>query len=133
MLLRVLYRRLRRMGKKQAKKTRRKTSLAAKARKTARIRAYVRAAKIKPCTDCGNYYPNHMEWDHLSYGPKSRDGFVKLGSWRQVEEELARVQVVCCSCHEAREVSRGGTHGLGKKPCPNLRFRGEPPQPLPVG
>jgi ribosomal protein L25 (general stress protein Ctc) len=79
-------------------------------RKTRRQRNknIIRAAKNIPCEDCGEQKcPNEMTFDHREPSKKlfnlSESRNVTL---KQVEEELAKCDVVCRSCHDKREISR---------------------------
>ena len=105
-------------------------------RRRERTKAVVVAAKTKACADCGLFYGSkHMEFDHR---PGERKRFaVGDGKWRSVKRtkaEIAKCDVVCCGCHEKREVSRGRQHGmgLGRHRCPNVDLRATlVPLPLP--
>lgn len=59
-----------------------------------------------PCTDCHiKYGPHVMEFDHL--GNKKFDisqGFNK--SWVNLENEMAKCEVVCANCHRQRTHDR---------------------------
>lgn len=80
-----------------------------KARKWERKRAdAIRAAKAKPCADCGGTYPPEcMDFDHMpgeeklfhvSHGHKM--------SAAKVDAEIAKCEVVCANCHRIRTASR---------------------------
>lgn len=109
---------------------------AATDRKVLRRLAYVLLALAKPCTDCGHYYgADQMEFDHLPQ-------YVKLFSPREVcnrsltaiKTEIAKCEIVCCECHQKREVARGRTHHNGTR-CPNYlasTTKKHPPSPIKV-
>lgn len=64
----------------------------------------VRAAKEKPCTDCGVSYPFYcMELDHIDPAQKS----FKLSAWPDhsvpdIERELLKCRLLCGVCHRLR-------------------------------
>lgn len=65
---------------------------------------YIQAAKAKPCADCNVSYPYYvMQFDHLPQFEKS----FNLSSWSrrtlvQIEQEIAKCEVVCGNCHAER-------------------------------
>lgn len=71
-----------------------------------RIDAEVRAAKSKPCMDCGVSYPWYvMDFDHRDPSLKS----FTLSMWkrsamgaRAVRREIEKCDVVCSNCHRER-------------------------------
>lgn len=69
-------------------------------------REKIRAAKDKPCADCGESFPYYvMHFDHL--GDKEFD--VSRGhqkSWAKIEAEIAKCEVVCANCHAIRTHKR---------------------------
>jgi hypothetical protein len=82
---------------------------ATKHRLLARQRAAVRAAKDKPCTDCGIQYPYYvMEFDHLDADSKEFNvsaGVTSRGFGRLMAE-IAKCEVVCANCHAERTYQR---------------------------
>lgn len=63
---------------------------------------YIRSLRERPCTDCGVEYPYYiMEFDHLGdkFLPISR---MLTRSWKLIEAEIAKCEVVCANCHRAR-------------------------------
>lgn len=70
---------------------------------------YIRAAKDVPCADCGESYPYYvMDFDHqrdkdfmLSQAP------TKQVSWKRIDEEIAKCDVVCANCHRQRTYGAG--------------------------
>ena len=62
-----------------------------------------------------------MEFDHLPEFEKLFSvGDCRRG-YQHTINEAAKCDVVCCKCHEKRELSRGRRHGIGRKGrrCPN--------------
>ncbi len=66
--------------------------------------------KSKPCEDCKVQFPPWvMEFDHL-------DGSLKIEeistmnrngrSWKKIEEEISKCEVVCANCHKERTYRR---------------------------
>ena len=58
-----------------------------------------------PCNDCGNFYPYFiMEYDHLDESTKKDavSSLVKNASFKEVEEEIAKCELVCSNCHKQR-------------------------------
>jgi hypothetical protein len=86
--------------------------------------------KDRPCADCGiNYGPEHMEFDHVEErGPKDVSVcHLAKASLDRFLAEIAKCDVVCCRCHERREVARGRSHGdarYGERRCPNANGPG---------
>jgi hypothetical protein len=71
-----------------------------------RNRDILRAAKAKPCADCGRSYPHYvMDLDHRR-GKKVRacSRMHQTGA-RMLKAEIAKCDVVCANCHRER------THG----------------------
>ena len=71
------------------------------------IKLEIRAAKDKPCADCGKKYPFYvMQFDHLE---DKLGGISKLMSNRQIAKariEIAKCEVVCANCHAERTYQR---------------------------
>lgn len=83
-----------------------------KARKReAKIKEFIRKSKERPCTDCDIQYEYwKMEFDHIKQRGKKE--FIlskgkKFGSFKKVEQEIAKCDVVCVLCHRDREHKRG--------------------------
>ena len=70
--------------------------------------AIMRAAKDKPCTDCGVSYPYWvMQFDHL----RDKELNLSVGESRSIGKarllaEIAKCEVVCANCHMERTHSR---------------------------
>jgi hypothetical protein len=78
----------------------------------AKIRDLILAAKDRPCTDCGGrWHPLVMEFDHLP-GSRKRanlgDGRARRFGWETIQEEIAKCEVVCPTCHRIRTLMRMG-------------------------
>lgn len=70
---------------------------------TEKIRTY----KNKPCADCGVSYPAHvMDFDHVNGQKLSAVSRMRSYSWKRIEEEIAKCDVVCANCHRVRTYSR---------------------------
>ncbi len=69
---------------------------------------WLKEKKDVPCFDCGNKFPSYvMDFDHRD--PKSKMGLVSRlvrWSWKKLEEEALKCDVVCANCHRIR------TYGL---------------------
>jgi len=81
-------------------------------RARARTRAYIDAAKSKPCADCGESYPPYvMDFDHR--GDKEfAIGSVRASSMsiERLQLEIVKCDVVCSNCHRIRTHTRGYTN-----------------------
>jgi hypothetical protein len=74
----------------------------------------LRAAKDRPCMDCGGRFPPFvMDFDH-------RDGVTKIGNvarllrswpWDRLQTEIDKCDLVCSNCHRIRTARRGGWAG----------------------
>lgn len=89
--------------------------LAAQRMKIARER--LNDIKSKPCMDCGGvFHPYAMDFDHVR-GEKVDDisrMFRHRFAWAKIEEEIAKCDLVCATCHRLRTVARrqrGGPSG----------------------
>lgn len=88
---------------------RKRISVAAKARRYV-LRTYIISKKSSiPCADCGIIYPHFvMDHDHVR-GAKS--GLISLAalrhwSFKKLDEELAKCDLVCANCHRIRTFTR---------------------------
>jgi hypothetical protein len=83
--------------------------LAAVRRSVTRLQAILRAAKDKPCADCGVKYPYYvMDFDHRD-GVEKRGAmtrFLKRHSREALLAEIAKCDVVCSNCHRERTYQR---------------------------
>jgi hypothetical protein len=88
------------MSKKAEKARRRKQQL----------RRIIAVIKDTPCADCAKRYETRdMTFDHLPEFKKEGDinYFVRLKSRRRLLMEIAKCDIVCRPCHDAREIKRG--------------------------
>jgi 5-methylcytosine-specific restriction endonuclease McrA len=63
--------------------------------------------RTHPCVDCGETDPIVLEFDHLRDKTKNVSGMA-AHSWRVIQEEIAKCEVVCANCHRRRTSRRGG-------------------------
>ena len=73
------------------------------------LRRLVLFYKDQPCVDCGQQYePRVMQFDHLGETPKlaNMNSLLNLGSVKLIEEEIAKCEIVCPSCHVQRTYRR---------------------------
>lgn len=81
-------------------------------RKRYKKRLFISEVKNRPCEDCGEKKDiSLMTFDHikdkkfdLADGPRK--------SWKIIQQELEKCEVVCRSCHNVREFLRGRTGAL---------------------
>ena len=90
-------------------KDNRKNLTAKKAERVQEQRDYIWSKKSCPCKDCGVQYPPWvMEFDHVR-GVK-RYNLSKLSrcqaSWKTIDDEIAKCEVVCANCHRDRTYRR---------------------------
>ena len=74
----------------------------------AQRRMYLDGAKNVPCKDCGlRYPPICMDFDHVR-GEKKRNvaHFIFTGSFKSMQDEIAKCEVVCANCHRLRTAAR---------------------------
>ncbi len=71
----------------------------------AAIQAKVDAAKNAPCVDCsGEFHPVAMDFDHVRGEKRWTIALgIRLGRpWEEIEEEIAKCDLVCANCHRVR-------------------------------
>lgn len=64
-----------------------------------------------PCTDCGIQYKHYvMEYDHISDDKLMNVTHLLTGSWswKTIEKEIAKCELVCANCHRIRTFKRMG-------------------------
>jgi hypothetical protein len=68
------------------------------------MRSLIRAAKDKPCADCGVRYPYYvMDFDHREGEEKLANvGYFAFSTEAALGEEVAKCDVVCANCHRIR-------------------------------
>lgn len=75
-----------------------------------RNKEYVKAARNKPCTDCGVNYPWYiMDFDHLESSTKVIDVCSMVNraySIENIQKEIDKCELVCANCHRARTYRR---------------------------
>lgn len=74
-----------------------------------RLKAAMAQAKAKPCMDCGGFFRAvAMDFDHRDPATKlmSASSIPATGSFRVMQEELAKCDLVCSNCHRVREELR---------------------------
>ena len=63
------------------------------------------------CIDCGTTDPRVLEFDHRVSEEKSFDISRAVSgstrSWRLIEEEIKKCDIVCSNCHRIRTLTRG--------------------------
>lgn len=70
-----------------------------------KMKDYVNQLKSEPCMDCGVAYPPHvMDFDHRDPAEKTDviNTLMKRGSWKKLNEEIDKCDVVCANCHRER-------------------------------
>ena len=75
---------------------------------------YIKVKDETPCTDCGVIKPGEMSYDHARGVKKfniQRREF-RNRSFEEIREEIAKCDIVCRPCHDAREYKRGRTHAI---------------------
>lgn len=79
-------------------------------RRRVKSRDFVRAAKAKPCTDCGAVYPYYvMQFDHLDPSTKLFNIGTYVGqnySIPEIAAEIEKCELVCANCHAERTHQR---------------------------
>ena len=75
-----------------------------------KIRARIAIIKLElGCADCGYHaHAEALEFDHLPGSKKLFGLAVAAGhySWKDIEAEMAKCEVVCANCHRIRTASR---------------------------
>jgi hypothetical protein len=75
-----------------------------KRRRRRAVEAIVRAAKARPCADCGGtFHFAAMQFDHLPGTAKTeRVSKMMTSSDAAVRAKMAKCEVVCANCHAVR-------------------------------
>mgnify|MGYP001572676222 CR=1 FL=1 len=66
--------------------------------------------KTHPCVDCGEADPVVLEFDHRDPDKKKSDISKMMGkvSWKKIEKEIRKCDVVCSNCHRKRTAAQFG-------------------------
>lgn len=68
---------------------------------------YIKAAKAKPCTDCGKEFPFYvMDLDHTRGSKIMQVSRMKDCTIEKIQEEIAKCDVVCSNCYRIRTYER---------------------------
>jgi len=77
------------------------------ARNGFRRRELLDMLKDEPCMDCGKRFsPECMDFDHVRGRKRIAIGPHKRCSWKRLEKELAKCDLVCANCHRTRTKQR---------------------------
>jgi hypothetical protein len=76
------------------------------------LKEFLRLAKDnQPCTDCGVKYPYYvMDFDHRDPSTKLDSVSILVTqnqSWKRIQEEIAKCDLVCSNCHRERTYGPG--------------------------
>jgi hypothetical protein len=74
-------------------------------KKKLEMREWLDEIKSKPCMDCGISYPPYvMDFDHRDPELKVSEitRVVRKGSWKQLQDEVDKCDLVCSNCHRLR-------------------------------
>ena len=73
-------------------------------------KAFVIAAKQRPCADCGIEYPYYvMDFDHVSGEKEANLNRLRWSrSIPNLQKEIDKCDVVCSNCHRIRTFNRAG-------------------------
>ena len=67
----------------------------------------IRAAKNKPCADCGIYYPYYvMQFDHTRLKRFAVSHHTTSHTLESIKTEIKKCDVVCANCHAERTHKR---------------------------
>lgn len=79
----------------------------ANAKRYARNRALIDAAKSVPCTDCGMTFPPYvMDLDHVRGVKVKAVALLRSHSPELITAEIAKCEAVCANCHRFRTYRR---------------------------
>ena len=95
---------------------------------------------VHPCSDCGEPDPVVLDFDHLPEFEKRFEIARAVGastrSWKSIEQEIAKCEVVCANCHRRRTAARGDhrKHMLAEgREVPAIIVTVPPRRPVPHG
>lgn len=89
----------------------------------AKQQEFIRAAKARPCADCGVQYDHWvMDFDHVRGEKRWNLAECKRRSvsWQSLKAEIAKCEIVCSNCHRDREWKRQRAQGAVGPPKPAL-------------
>jgi hypothetical protein len=60
------------------------------------------------CADCGESDPVVLEFDHRDPSKKVDDiaNMIRYASWKRIEKEMKKCDVVCANCHKRRTAKK---------------------------
>ncbi len=65
---------------------------------------------VTPCADCRVQYPSYVtDFDHIEAKGKKVNTVSRIinsGSFKQIQEEIAKCELVCANCHRIRTYNR---------------------------
>lgn len=67
--------------------------------------------KDNPCTKCGESDPRVLEFDHRGDDVKVANVaqmIVKVRSWKAIQDEIAKCDVLCANCHRRKTYEQLG-------------------------
>lgn len=92
--------------RKHYQKNRKRYIRMARARKLAWVKETqerINRLKDRPCADCGHkFHPVAMDFDHVNGKKVQSISYMLIGSWKRLEAELAKCELVCSNCHRVR-------------------------------
>ncbi len=71
----------------------------------------------KSCIDCGENNPIVLEFDHTDSDLKFKSISKMLSghySWKSVQEEIKKCQILCANCHRLKTYAQFGFFGRSK-------------------
>lgn len=84
-----------------------KQKQAAIARYNARRSIVDSLKRMTPCADCGqNFPPECMDFDHIQGEKKFNISAALLKGISDLEQEIAKCEIVCANCHRIRTKAR---------------------------
>lgn len=77
-------------------------------RRRREIKAWLNELKqASPCVDCKVSYPYYvMDFDHIGEKSTEINKLINVTSYRRLEEEIAKCELVCSNCNRARTHKR---------------------------
>lgn len=86
-----------------------------KQRRVALYEEFLRHMEGKSCLDCGNTDVRVLEFDHRIAASKIANvsRLNNTASWKTLESEMNKCDIVCCNCHRIRTLTRINSRKLG--------------------